>query len=98
MILALDVGNTNIVAGCIDEHSLHFGCRIATDREKTDMEYAVLFKNILDVHKIDPGHWMGGNYFLCRPAAEPCFGTCAGNAHRLRAHGGQCPYEPRPAN
>ncbi len=54
MILALDVGNTNIVAGCIDEHSLHFGCRIATDREKTDMEYAVLFKNILDVHKIDP--------------------------------------------
>lgn len=53
MILALDVGNTNIVIGCIDEKNIYFEGRVATDLNKTEMEYAVMFKNILDIYDVD---------------------------------------------
>ncbi len=53
MILALDVGNTNIVLGCIDEENIYFEGRLATDCNKTEMEYAVMFKNILDIYDVD---------------------------------------------
>lgn len=52
MILALDVGNTNIVFGGIDGEKIYFESRLSTDRHKTETEYAVLFKNILDIHGI----------------------------------------------
>lgn len=53
MILALDVGNTNIVIGCIDDGNIIFDGRLATNSAKTDMELAVLLKNILTLNKID---------------------------------------------
>lgn len=53
MILALDVGNTNIVIGCIDNGKIIFDGRLATNSAKTDMEFAVLLKNILTLNKID---------------------------------------------
>lgn len=53
MILALDVGNTNIVIGCLDGENIYFEGRLSTDREKTEMEYAVMFKNILDIYGVD---------------------------------------------
>ena len=53
MILALDIGNTNIVAGCIDDSGILFSERIKTDTSKTDLEYVVLFDALLDLHNID---------------------------------------------
>lgn len=53
MLLALDVGNTNIVAGCIDDNGILFSERIKTDTSKTDLEYVVLFDAILDLHGVD---------------------------------------------
>ncbi len=53
MILALDVGNTNIVMGCIDENKIHFQGRFSTDKQKTELEYAIMFKSILDLNNID---------------------------------------------
>lgn len=51
MILALDVGNTNIVIGCIDDTgSIVFNGRITTNTMKTDMEFAVMLKNILTIN------------------------------------------------
>ena len=35
MLLAIDIGNSNIVIGGIDEEKIHFEARIATDRIKT---------------------------------------------------------------
>ena len=32
MILAIDIGNTNIVVGCIDEQKTYFIERVSTDR------------------------------------------------------------------
>jgi len=53
MIIALDVGNTNIVIGCVEGEHIYFEGRLATDRSKTEMEYAVMFKNILDIYDVD---------------------------------------------
>lgn len=53
MILALDIGNTNIVFGCMDKDEIYFECRLSTDRNKTTAEYAVVFKNVLDIYGIN---------------------------------------------
>lgn len=53
MILALDVGNTNIVIGCIEHGEIIFDGRLTTDSAKTDMELAVMLKNILSINKIE---------------------------------------------
>ncbi|MEG0369512.1 MAG: type III pantothenate kinase [Hungatella sp.] len=53
MILALDMGNTNIVVGGIDDERTYFVERITTNSDKTDLEYAVSIKNILEIHQIE---------------------------------------------
>lgn len=53
MILALDVGNTNIVVGCLDAENVFFECRLSTDKNKTEAEYAVIFKNLIDIYDIN---------------------------------------------
>ena len=52
MILAIDVGNTNIVVGCIDDRKTYFIERLSTNRTKTELEYAVDLKNVLDIYHI----------------------------------------------
>ena len=52
MILAIDIGNTNIVVGCIDENEIYFTERLSTVRTKTELEYAVDLKTILDIYQI----------------------------------------------
>ncbi len=52
MILAIDVGNTNIVVGCIDDLNTYFIERLSTNRTKTELEYAVDLKNVLDIYHI----------------------------------------------
>ena len=53
MILAIDIGNTNIVVGCIDKEKIYFTERISTIRTKTELEYAIDIKTILDIHHIN---------------------------------------------
>ena len=54
MILALDTGNTNIVIGIVDDNDkILFSARVATDHQKTEHEYAVVFRNIVLLHGID---------------------------------------------
>ena len=52
MILAIDMGNSNIVVGGIDEQKTYFEERITTDDRKTSLEYAIVLKNILEIHKV----------------------------------------------
>jgi len=52
MILALDVGNTNIVIGCIDNGEITQVFRIFTNIAKTADEYVVDLSNILIFHDI----------------------------------------------
>lgn len=52
MILALDIGNTNIVVGGIDREKTYFIERLSTVRTKTELEYAVDIKTVLDIYHI----------------------------------------------
>lgn len=53
MILAIDIGNTNIVIGCIDKEKTYFIERLSTVRTKTELEYAVDIKTVLDIYHMD---------------------------------------------
>lgn len=53
MILAIDMGNTNIVIGCIDDEKTYFVERLSTDKSKTALEYAVGFKTVLELYSIN---------------------------------------------
>lgn len=46
MLLAIDVGNTNIVLGIYDGEQLRSSWRVATDAAKTSNEYAVLLDGL----------------------------------------------------
>ncbi|MDO4189070.1 MAG: type III pantothenate kinase [Lachnospiraceae bacterium] len=62
MILAIDLGNTNVTFGCIEESTGEtvFEERINTDVEKTSIEYAVAFKTIMDIRGIKTTDVSGG--------------------------------------
>lgn len=53
MILAIDMGNSNIVIGCIDDTTTYFVERLSTDKSKTALEYAIGFKTVLELYSID---------------------------------------------
>ncbi len=53
MILAIDIGNTNIVLGCIQEDEILFEARIATDLIKTSDQYCAELKNMLELFEIN---------------------------------------------
>lgn len=59
MILAVDIGNTNVVLGCIEEERILFLERMATDRRATAMEYLVRIRSVLKFREIDPGKLEG---------------------------------------
>lgn len=59
MILAIDVGNTNIVMGCFDNNKILFRERVSTKHTATDLEYAVTIKTALDMHNLSPDHITG---------------------------------------
>lgn len=52
MILAIDIGNTNIVVGCIDCEKTYFEERLSTIRTKTELEYAIDLKLVLDIYHV----------------------------------------------
>lgn len=52
MILAIDVGNSNIVIGGVEGDQILFEARIRTDATKTSDEYCVDLMSILDVYGI----------------------------------------------
>lgn len=53
MVLAVDIGNSNIVLGCFDEKEILFEDRLSTDRDSTVLEYAVIIKTSLEMHHLE---------------------------------------------
>ena len=53
MILAVDVGNTHIVVGCLDREKIYCISRLETSTTKTVDEYAIALKNTLEFNGID---------------------------------------------
>ena len=54
MLLALDVGNTNIVIGFLDESGIRNIARLETDRDKTAHEYAISLRQVIEFSGIAP--------------------------------------------
>ena len=54
MLLAIDIGNSNIVIGGIQDDRIAFEARIATDHIKTSDQYGVEIKNILSLFDVKP--------------------------------------------
>ena len=55
MLLAIDIGNTNIVIGGIRDNKIAFEARIATDHIKTSDQYGAEIKNMLGLFDVKPG-------------------------------------------
>ena len=60
MLLAIDVGNTNIVIGGIENGKSVFSARIQTNREYTADEYALTISGILQMNHVDIANVDGG--------------------------------------
>lgn len=54
MILAIDIGNSHLVLGCFDDKQIVFTERVATDLKKTELEYAIILKAVLELHQAAP--------------------------------------------
>ena len=54
MILAIDIGNTNIVLGCIENDRILFEARMATDLIKTSDQYCAELKTMLSLFEVAP--------------------------------------------
>lgn len=52
MLLAIDIGNTNLVIGCIENDEILFKARIATDRTRTSDQYGVEIKNMMEAYGV----------------------------------------------
>jgi len=60
MILAIDVGNTNIVLGGISDGQQVFSARLASDRNKTADQYALDIQGLLTMHGVETTEIEGG--------------------------------------
>ena len=54
MILAIDIGNTNIMLGCMDGKKRYFTERLSTNKTKMEMEYAIDIRMIMDINGVSP--------------------------------------------
>ena len=45
MVLAVDIGNTNIVMGCFESDRILFVERLSTNQQSMALEYAIMLKN-----------------------------------------------------
>lgn len=59
MVLAIDIGNTNIVIGKYENDKLIFVTRLMTNSHKSASEYAIIIKSILSLDKNSEGIVLG---------------------------------------
>ena len=60
MILAIDVGNTNIVLGGVEKGRDVFSVRLSSDRDKTADQYALDIQGILNMYHVGTSEIEGG--------------------------------------
>ena len=52
MLLAMDIGNTNITLGCYADGALLFTSRVYSEKHRTADEYATMLMNIFHLHAV----------------------------------------------
>lgn len=71
MLLAIDVGNSNIVLGCIEGERIRCTARVATERTRTEDEYAMTLSQILALRGVEPGRLDGAIISSVVPELKP---------------------------
>ena len=59
MILTVDIGNSNIVIGGVEEDEILFEARLRTESTKTSDEYCLDVKSLMEVYGVDAGQVEG---------------------------------------
>lgn len=59
MILAIDIGNTNIVIGCCENNDILFRDRISTNHTATVLEYIAILKTAFELNDVIPNNISG---------------------------------------
>lgn len=59
MILTIDIGNTNINLGLFQGDTLQMSVRLATERQRTEDQFAVDFFQLFQMHRIAPAEISG---------------------------------------
>lgn len=80
MILAIDIGNTNIVIGCIKDNQILFVERLHTDGKKSELEYAISIKNVLELYGVERKELEGG---IISSVVPPVTGTIRNAASKI---------------
>lgn len=80
MILAIDVGNTNIVLGSIDEGKIVNVVRIHTDTRETEAEYTIKLKEIFYAYDMKPDSFEGA---IISSVVPPVTGPLVGAVRTL---------------
>lgn len=70
MLLALDLGNTNITIGVFDGKKLLIESRVATDVKKTRDQYAVELSDVLSLHGVDVHGFDGAIFSSVVPSID----------------------------
>jgi len=73
MILAIDIGNTNVVIGLYKSDDLVVDFRVATDKSKTEDEYGMLLLQLLKFHNIKVEEIQGSIISSVVPPIVPVF-------------------------
>ena len=89
MLLAIDVGNTNIVIGVFRGETLVHSWRLTTIRERTSDELGILISDLCDRYEIRQSEISGIVIRRSRTTTPPL----AGNAHDRRVD--RSPRAPR---
>ena len=73
MLLAIDIGNTNILWGLFDGQALKGHWRLATDTSKTADDYAIVFLGLLEPAGLRPDQVSGVILSSVVPSLTPVF-------------------------
>ncbi len=77
MILAIDIGNTNIVIGCCADGQVIFRERVSTNPTATVLEYAAMLKMAFDMNRAtSPRLTARFSRPSSRPSRSPCATRC----------------------
>lgn len=71
MILAIDIGNTHIVLGCIDGSRVVFKERMSTNHKATRLEYASMLKTAFDMYSVSTSLMEGAIISSVVPQVTP---------------------------
>jgi type III pantothenate kinase len=77
MLLAIDMGNTNITVGAYSQDALLFVTRLATERARTSDQYAVELLSILNLYDVNPSAFSGVIISSVVPELTICIANAA---------------------